>query len=333
VDYVEIRERHSLDLSIWPALRRLVRDRGIHIVHAHDYKSDVLAWLLGWCEGTVPLATAHGWAGSTAREWLFYYPADKRLLARFPGVIAVSEEIRRELVRCGTDPGRSEVVLNGIDAQVFRRQRGDEPSARTALGLPPDAIVVGSVGRLDPTKRFDLLIECLQRLRPEYPTMQLVIAGEGTERAALEDRIRALHLGEACRLLGLRADVPAVHHALDVFVQASDYEGTPNVVLEAMAFETPIVATDAGGTREIVRDGIDGLVVRCGDVAAMVDAIRCTLSDVTATRHRVASARARVEGELSFAARVAAVEAVYERLRTLFPHGWRGRGRGRRGHA
>ncbi len=98
VDYVELRERHSLDPSIWSSLRRLVRERHIDIVHAHEYKTDLLAWLLGKFESVVPLSTAHGWTGHTPRETAVYYPLDKRLLSRFPRVIAVSGEIRNELI-------------------------------------------------------------------------------------------------------------------------------------------------------------------------------------------------------------------------------------------
>src|SRR5690606_20257756 len=98
VDYVEIVERHSLDPRIWRELRALVRHGRFHLVHAHEYKTDLLAFLLAWTEGIVPLATAHGWVGRSARERA-YYAADRRLLARFPAVIAVSSDVRDALLR------------------------------------------------------------------------------------------------------------------------------------------------------------------------------------------------------------------------------------------
>jgi glycogen synthase len=95
LDYTEVLERHSFDPRVLPALRHLVRSRGIDIVHAHDYKTDLLAALLAKTEGVVALATAHGWTGHSARERHLYYPADKYLLARwFTRVVAVSEDIR-----------------------------------------------------------------------------------------------------------------------------------------------------------------------------------------------------------------------------------------------
>ena len=109
IDYVEVCERHSFDPAVWPALVRLVRDRQIDIVHSHEHKTDLLAYFLGRRQGVVPLATAHGWVGQSWKEKL-YYEGDKRLLTRFPRVIAVSDEIRRTLVRYGASD-RITVVL------------------------------------------------------------------------------------------------------------------------------------------------------------------------------------------------------------------------------
>ena len=127
VDYVEVTERHSFDTAIWPALRRLVRERGIDIVHAHDYKTDLLALLLARAEGAIALATAHGWTGHAPRERRVYYPADRWILRRFPRVIAVSDEIRDTLIASGSRPERVVTVLNGIDPARFARTAGRWP--------------------------------------------------------------------------------------------------------------------------------------------------------------------------------------------------------------
>ncbi len=116
-----MRERHSLDPSIWRPLRDLVRARAVDVVHAHEYKSDLLALLLSRSTGAVPLATAHGWTGHSRRERLVYYPADKRVLSRFPVVVAVSNEVKADLVAHGCRPERVHVLLNGIDHHAFHR--------------------------------------------------------------------------------------------------------------------------------------------------------------------------------------------------------------------
>ena len=106
-----------------------------------------------------------------------YYPLDKQVLRAFPVTIAVSSEIRSELIRRGADEDRVRVVLNGIDHRAFRRDRTIARRVRTDLTLLPDDIVIGSIGRLEPQKRFDLLIEAVASLRARWPRLKLLIAG------------------------------------------------------------------------------------------------------------------------------------------------------------
>jgi len=323
IDYVEVRERHSFDAAVFPALRRLVRERRIDIVHAHDYKTNVITYLLARAEDVVPLTTVHGWTGHTARERWLYYPLDKRIITRFPRVIAVSSQIRDVLLRRGAKSERIQVVLNGIDHRLHRRRSARVEEIRRQLGISPGEVVVGAVGRLEPQKRFDLLIEVFARVRAARPELRLLIVGEGGARAAIEAAMQQHGATPpACRLLGHRDDISELHHAFDLLVQSSDYEGTPNAVLEAMAMETPVVATDVGGTRELVRDGIDGLIVPPSDVGALSSALEQALADRAATSARVTSARRRIELELSFDARMRAVEGVYRELAGTRDRGW-----------
>jgi glycosyltransferase involved in cell wall biosynthesis len=314
IDYIEILERHSFDPGVWFELRRLIRRRQIDVVHAHDYKTNLLAWLLARAGRVATLSTVHGWTGHSKRERLGYYPADKLVLSRFPRLIAVSSDIRNELVRHGANPSRITTVLNGIDHRHCRRDRSKEPEVRASLGFTRGDVVIGAVGRLEPQKRFDLLLDAFASLNARRPETRLVIVGDGSQRAALEEKRKALHLEGACTLLGHVIDVARVHHAFDLFVQSSDYEGTPNAVLEAMAFETPLVATDVGGTRELVADGVHGRIVPPGDIDRLNDAIESLLTDRRQARAMADNARLRVENELSFESRVRRVEAIYEEI-------------------
>ncbi|MEO7275218.1 MAG: glycosyltransferase [Vicinamibacterales bacterium] len=314
VDYLEIPEKHSFDVSVLPALRRLVRERRIDIVHAHDYKTNLLVWLLRRLDGTMVMSTAHGWTGHSARERSVYYPLDKWLLARLPFVVAVSSQIRDELIHRGLPAARSTVILNGIDHRQFRRDRTREAAARAALDLEPGTVVIGAVGRLEPQKRFDLLIDAFATLRRDRPALRLRIAGDGSLKAALQQQIEALGLAPFASLTGHTEDVAGFHHALDLFVQSSDYEGTPNAVLEAMAFETPLVATSAGGTAELVEDGRHGMVIPIGDLTILTRTMAAALDDHAGRGQRAAAARQRIETDLSFETRMRTLERIYEQL-------------------
>jgi glycosyltransferase involved in cell wall biosynthesis len=168
------------------------------------------------------------------------------------------------------------------------------------------------VGRLEPQKRFDLLMDAVALLRPSRPDLRLVIVGDGSLRDALASHMAARNLADCCIFTGHTLDIAGVHHAFDLFVQSSDYEGTPNAVLEAMALESPIIATDVGGTAELALDGVHGVIVRPGHARVLADAITATLADPSAARRRARAARLRVERELSFDARMQRLEAIYE---------------------
>lgn len=314
VDYVEVLEKHSFDPAVWPQLRRLIRERTIDVVHSHDYKTNLLALLLSRATGVAALSTVHGWTGHSFRERWGYYPADKRVLARFPRVVAVSSEISRELVRCGADPARVTTVLNGIDHRQCRRDPVRVAGARAALGAKAGEILIGAVGRLEPQKRFDLLLQALTAIVERFPQARLLIVGDGSQRQALDAQIKTLNLADRCRLVGHVDDVVPAYHAFDMLVQSSDYEGTPNAVLEAMAFEVPIVATAAGGTAEIVRDGVDGRIVPTGRGDLLVSNVIQALEDPAGTARMAQQARLRVEGELSFETRVRRIEGIYAEM-------------------
>ena len=316
LDYVEVEEGHSFDPSIWRALRRLVRERGIQIVHAHDYKTDLLALLLAAREGIVPLATVHGWSGHSWRERYCYYPADRKLLARYPRLIAVSGELKRQLVAARAPADRVTVILNAIDPDRFKWSPDLALASRARFGWANHHRVIGAVGRLGPEKRFDLLIEAVRRVHQTNPDVRLMIAGDGQLRPDLTALASRLLPSGVCSILGHTDDMASVYHAMDVFVLSSDHEGTPNAVLEAMAFTRPVVATDAGGTAELARPNEHALIVPTGDAGQLADAIVTVLSDPIGAQRRARLARARVEGELSFSTRMHAVENIYRELVT-----------------
>ena len=317
VDYVEIPERHSYDLAAWRCVFSLVRERGIHIVHAHDYKTNLMALAASRRTRATALSTVHGWTGQSFRERRVYYPLDKRVLARFPRLVAVSSEIKRELTRYGASDDKVTVLLNGIDPRAFRRDPARRSAVRTALGLGSEDVVIGAVGRLERQKRFDLLLDAFQLLATGRPRLRLVVVGDGSLRQELERHAGQLQVDSRCVWTGHRTDVADLHHAFDLFVQSSEYEGTPNAVLEAMAMGTPIVATDAGGTREVAPPGTHALIVPVGNVRALHDAIEVVLADPSTALSRAASARRRIEHDLSFETRTRRLEAIYAELAAL----------------
>jgi glycosyltransferase involved in cell wall biosynthesis len=336
IDYVGVTQRSILARGVFAAIREIAAGREVQIVDAQDYKAALFASLLCrrgtacppleygllqekaslWrraSSGTqvLPVATLHGWSGQHWRERLVYYPAERLLVRRFPLAIAVSGPIRDTLVRWGGRPERIQVLPNGIDPAAFRRQADVRRRIRVSLGIADADIVLGAVGRIEHEKRFDVLLETMALVLPHRRELRLVIVGEGSLKARLHDQARRLGIADRFHLLGHRHDVADLYQAFDVFAQSSDREGSPTVVVEAMATEVPVVATDVGGTRELMRHGIHGLLVPRRDPSALADAVEETLRSPDATARRVAAARARVVNELSFDARTRRLEQMY----------------------
>jgi glycosyltransferase involved in cell wall biosynthesis len=307
LDYVELCERHSLDVRIWPQLVDLIRDRRIDIVHAHDYKTDFLALLLARYTRIVPIATVHGWIWNTRRERI-YNRLDLEVLRRFPAVITVSGAIRRQVIAGGSAPDRVHHIVNGVDHRIYRQTAGTRDRIRGEFRIPADAPLIGAVGRLSREKRFDLLLTAAARLSPD---VHVLIVGDGPERVALQTSTSSLGMSERVRFAGARRDVPDLLQALDLYVQSSDTEGIPNAVLEAMSTSVAVVATDVGGTSELIANGIHGLLVLPDRRDLLENAIQQALTDGVLRARMAAAARQRVEQELSFEARMAKVESLY----------------------
>ena len=314
LDYCGVPQHSILARGIFQQVAEIVRQRQVTIVDAQDYKAAFFAYRLARREGIFPVATLHGWSGHHWRERLLYYPVEKFLAGTFPLAIAVSGEIRDTLVRWRCRPDRVCVLPNGIDPQEFRPLAGARARVRAALGLDAADEVLGAVGRLASGKRFDLLLEAMARLLPQRPRLRLVVVGEGSLKAKLQQQAERLGIAPRCHWLGHRTDVRELYQGFDVFVQSSDHEGSPTVVVEAMALAVPVVATRVGGTAELLEHNVHGLLVPRRDPAALAAAIAQTLADPPATAGRVAAARARVENELSFSARTRRLEDLYRGL-------------------
>lgn len=157
---------------------------------------------------------------------------------------------------------------------------------------------VVSCGRLVKQKRFDLLIDAFDKVCDEFPDYKLEIYGVGVLQNALQAQIDKLARQDRIRLMGRSEDVPNAIKAASLFVLSSDYEGLPNALMEAMVLGLPVISTNCGGggARALIDDGVDGLIVPCGDVEALADAIRKSLSDPDAAKQRGDKAAEKAKG-------------------------------------
>jgi glycosyltransferase involved in cell wall biosynthesis len=313
VDLVDIPERGPADPRTLARLAGEIRRFRPAILHAHDYKTDILSVVLGrLLRVPVVMTTLHGYVTRGGRLEV-YYRADRWALRRMDHAIAVSEDLHGLLAGIGVPPGRCSLVENAIDADQYRRT-GPAAAAKARLGLDPDRPVVGAVGRLSPEKGFDVLIRAAGRLRAAGLDPQVIIAGEGRQRGDLEALAGGLGLGGRVHLLGHRADTPALYEAMDAYALSSLREGLPNALLEAMAMEVPVVATRVAGVPRLVEDGAGGLLVAPGSEDDLTRALARLLGDPELRARLGRGGRAAVAGRYSFEARMQKVRALYDEL-------------------
>lgn len=295
-----------------PALAALMRERRVRIVHTHLYHANYYGRLAALLAPVpVRVASVHNLYDRVKphRRW-----ANRWLGERTQVVLAGSARVRADILRWdGIPAARVRVLPYGIDLAPYGEPR-DRGGARAALGLPSGAPVIGTVGRLEPQKGHDLLLEAFARLRRERPEARLLLVGDGRERAALEGLAARLGVAEGVRFLGTRRDLPALLPALDAFAFPSRWEGTPLALIAAMAAGVPVVATPVGGVPTVVEEGRTGRLVPVEDVPALAAALGGLLDDPAASRSLAERGRAHVLAHCSVEAMVGELEALYLEL-------------------
>jgi len=237
------------------------------------------------------------------------------LIYRWPdGYVTTGEMIRDHLVAVGIDPDRVVSIPTGVDTDRFAPAVSGA-AVRAEFGVSPTAPLVSVVGVLRSWKRHDVFLEAVRLLGERGVPVRALVVGEGPQAARIAGAIDAKDLGSAVRMTGFREDIPEILAASDVVVLPSDrFEGVPQVVLQAMAMERPVVASPIGGVPEVVLPEKTGLLCPPGDEAAFADAIARLLSDPALGKRLGAAGRDLVLSGYSVKTMCEKTEAFYGRL-------------------
>ena len=253
-----------------PLLRRfLVRAQPFDAIDAHYvYPDGVAAVWLGQTLGLPTVVTARGTDINLIPRYAMPRALIRQAIAGATALVAVSAALKTELIALGAPDNKVTVLRNGVDTALFRPM--DRAAARAALGLARPTLL--SVGHLIERKGHHRTIEALTRL----PEFDLLIAGEGPQRDHLASLIERLGLTERVRLLGARehTELPGLYSAADILVLASSREGWANVLLEAMACGTPVVASNIWGNPEVVREAVAGVIAKQNTPEGIAAAVR-----------------------------------------------------------
>jgi glycosyltransferase involved in cell wall biosynthesis len=285
------------------AVAALCRAHAVDVVHTHGFRPDVVDSGVARRCGAATVSTVHGFIGGSWRGRL-YERLQEWSYRRCDAVVAVSRTIVARLAAHGVPAERVHLLRNAFAPAAAPLGR---EAARERLALPPDAFVVGWVGRLSWEKGADVALAALA----ELPGAVLCVVGDGRERAALEAQARALGIADRVRWAGIVHDAAAHMRAFDAYLLSSRTEGTPMALLEAMAAGVPVVATRVGGVPDVIADGESGLLVAPEAPTALAEALLAVRTAPHAAARRAADARATLDREFDPAAWGDRHDAVY----------------------
>lgn len=305
------------------ALWRLIRERRPHVLHTHTAKAGATGRLAAVGAGRArPGAVVHTYHGHVlsgyfSRRWERVFRVIERGLALTSGtLVAVSEEVRDDLVGFGVAPARRFVVVPyGFDLPPWSEADDEARRAiRAEIGAGDTTFVVGWAGRLTAIKRPLDLIRTLRALLDRRVDALLVLVGDGEDRVAVEALAAELGVADRCRLVGFQKSIRPWYASFDALLLTSANEGTPVVAIEALAAARPVVATRAGGTGTVVRQGESGYLESIGDTAALAERL-ATLAGDPELRVRIGAYGAEdVRTRFAVGRMADEVEAIYRRL-------------------
>ncbi len=305
--------RRWLDGNALGQTRDLIRREGIDIVHCHEMKGRLYGLLCTRGTKARTLATNHNWIRSDFLVTCFEL-MDAFYIRFFPRIAAVSPEVKTLMQHYLIPENRISVIINGIDMAEFRKNRTAGQRIRQEIGISPDAVLIGTIGRLSPEKGHRYFISAAAQIAPAFPQAYFLIIGDGPHREMLKEYALSLGLGERMIFAGFRKDIAACYSALDIFVLPSLLEGTPMALLEAMSAQVPVIATRAGGVGRIISHGENGLLACPGNAEELASAITALLQNPAEARRLSANAFLTVSEKYSGEKMAREYEKIFENI-------------------
>ena len=315
VQVLSLERKGKYDFLCLLKVSRILRSMKIDVVQPFLTPATFFGLLPAlWCRVPVKIVTERASRGNkhTGPGYRFYLGAEDFLCRFCDWAVPNSQAGGDYLVQRGIEPSKVKVIYNGIDFSRLKPDREDVKKVRQRLGIPPGGKVVGMMARLFPVKNHIMFLQAAALVNKAMPETRFALVGDGPLRSRLEEYSNELGLNSKVVFFGEQRDAVNYLSAFDVATLTSDAEGCSNSLLEAMALGKPVVATDVGGNRELIRHGETGILVPPGNTQSFSEAVLELLRSSEAARVMGQNASETVRARFGLADMVREYESLYE---------------------
>ena len=228
--------------------------------------------------------------------------------------LGVSEDVSRSIKENINPKIPVETLLNGVNTSFFKRDEQKGKLIRESYNIPEDKLVIGNIAVFRQQKDLSTWVRTFKKINKDHPDVYGLLVGAGPEEAGIKALVKELNLEGRIKFSGLQTDTISYFSAMDIFLMTSAFEGLPIALLEAMSMNCAIVSTRAGGVKEVVRDGKDGILCKIGDVQELSLTTKQLITDEEELKKFQHAARGRVEESFSLAKMVKSIENIYQKI-------------------
>lgn len=257
----EIQMNERFSFRAVNALVDIIKERDIHVIHTHGYKSDILGLLAARKAAIVSMSTPHGFGLPKDIKLKAFIRLGKFALKYFDSVVPLSEQLVGEVKAAGIPENKIKFIRNAVDLKEVEQYRVNKKVNQD----PQRKLRIGYIGQMIPRKKIDHLLEVYNQIWLKNNNIELQLLGDGDSRKEMEAMAKSMPCSESIHFLGFRNDRLALLSQFDLFVMTSSDEGIPRCLMEAIAMEIPVAAYNISGIDQLVMHNETGLLAEFGD--------------------------------------------------------------------
>lgn len=312
LDLIVIKESKAFDKQVIKQILNIIETRDIDIIHTHDFRSDLFGLICAKIKKKPVVSTVHGWICNDMKGKV-YRAIDKLLLRYFDQIITVSQKVGELVQNAFIASKKITTINNALHINNYCPNRS-EGRLRSELGIGESTFLIANIGRLSPEKGQEEFLQAGKKLLSNHKNIKLVLIGVGPDEVKLKQFVEDNRMSDFVIFLGFRKDMINIYNSVDLIVQTSFTEGMPNIVLEGLLMQVPVIATEVGGTGEIIEQDVTGVLIEPGNISIISEKMREFLINPDKFKKMARQGRDVIAKNFDHKLRVRKLKKVYDGL-------------------